>query len=130
MTDTTKRLVKLSALETFIREIIESKTTTNVDSAPEERCDVSMRASVLSSALELVLGGITSTPLNVSGSAVSKALQTGLGISRNQISKAYRKYGDIGDCAASFFQKKTHFIIAPNRRQLSICQVAEVSRTM
>jgi hypothetical protein len=122
ITDTTKRLVKLKALETLIREIIDSKT--NIGS------DVSMRASALSSALELVIGGITSTPLNVSGSAVSKALQTSLGITRNQISKAYRKHGDIGDCAASFFQKKTHFVIASNHRRLSILQVAEVSRTM
>ena len=122
ITDTTKRLIKLKALETFIREIIDSKS--NIGS------DVSMRASALSSALELVIGGITSTPLNVSGSAVSKALQTSLGITRSQMSKAYRKHGDIGDCAACFFQKKTHFIIASNLRRLSSIQVAEVSRTM
>ena len=68
------------------------------------------------------------TPLNVSGSAVSKALQTSLGITRNQISEAYRKNGDLGDCAARFFQKKTHFLINSNaRRRLSILQVTKVS---
>lgn len=130
MTDTTKRLVKIKALETLIREIVDSKIIPDVGSAPSERCSVSIRASTLSSAIELVLGGMTSKPLNVSGSAVSKALQISLGISRNQISKAYRKYGDIGDCAASFFQKKNHFFVTSNRRQLSILQVAEVSRTV
>lgn len=130
MTDTTKRLVKIKALETLIREIIDSKATPDVGSAPSEKCSVSIRASTLSSAIELVLGGMTSKPLNVSGSAVSKALQISLGISRNQISKAYRKYGDIGDSAASFFQKKDRFFVTSNRRQLSILQVAEVSRTM
>ena len=128
MTDTTKRLVKLKALETLIREIVDAKTAVDIDSNLRAINDVSTRANTLSSALELVLGGSTTTPLNVSGSAVSKALQTSLGITRNQISKAYRQYGDLGDCAASFFQKKTHFLIAPSpRRQLSILQVAEVS---
>lgn len=125
MTDTTKRLVKLKALETFIREVVSAQVTT--DSGCDE-IDVSTRANTLSAALELVLGGCTSTPTNVSGSAVSKALQTSLGITRNQISKAYRQYGDLGDCAANFFQKKTHFLVAARaRRQLSIVEVAEVS---
>lgn len=125
MSDTTKRLVKIEALQTLIREIIDFKAIVDINIAPRENCNVSMRASTLSAALELVLGGVTSRPLNVSGSAVSKALQTSLGINRNQISKAYRKNGDIGDCAASFFQKKSHFIIASNRRRLSILQVAK-----
>jgi len=130
MTDTTKRLVKLKAVETLIREIIDSKSNTNPSSDSKEKCDISTKARTISSALELILGGITSKPLNVSGSAVSKALQTSLGISRNQISKAYRQYGDIGCSAASFFQKKTHFLISSDRHKLSICQVAEVSLAM
>ena len=131
MTDTTKRLVKLKALETFIREIIDSKTIVDIGSNRGEINDVCMRVNALSSALELVLGGGTSTPLNVSGSAVSKALQTSLGITRNQISKAYQQSGDLGNCAASFFQKKTNFFIAGNaRRRLSILQVTEVSHSV
>jgi len=114
MTDTTKRLAKLAALETFIREIIHSDTNPNLTSNQSRINDVSNRAKTLSSALELVLGGCTSAPLNISGSAVSKALQTSLGITRNQITRAYRQYGDVGDCAASFFQRKTHFVIASN----------------
>ena len=123
LSDTTKRLVKLKSLETFIREIIDH----SFESLPTETSGVSVRARALSAALELVLGGITAAPLNVSGSAVSKALQTSLGVTRSQISKAYRKNGDIGDCAAMYFQKKTHFVIASHRRQLSVLQVAEVS---
>jgi hypothetical protein len=123
MADTTKRLVKLKALETLIREIVSIDADVGLNDLP-------IRAHILASALELVLGGcITSKPLNVSGSAVSKALQNSSGITRNQISKAYRQYGDLGDCAASFFQKKTYFItISSNdHRRLSILQVTEVS---
>ena len=108
----------------------DSKSNTNPSSDSKEKCDISTKARTISSALELILGGMTSKPLNVSGSAVSKALQTSLGISRNQISKAYRQYGDIGCSAASFFQKKTHFLISSDRHKLSICQVAEVSLAM
>ena len=126
LSDTTKRLVKLKSLETLIREIIDH----SFESLPTGTSGVSVRARALSAALELVLGGITASPLNVSGSAVSKALQTGLGITRSQISKAYRKNGDIGDCAAMYFQKKTHFVIASHRRLLSVLQVAEVSYTL
>jgi hypothetical protein len=124
MADTTKRLVKLKALETLIREIVSIGADVGLN-------DVPARAHILASALELVLGGCTtSKPLNVSGSAVSKALQTSSGVSRNQISKAYRQYGDLGDCAASFYQKKTYFTISSNaHRQLSILQVIEVSES-
>lgn len=113
LTDTTKRTIKLSVLETFIGEIIDM-----------EAVDLSTRAATLTSALELVLGGITSRPLNVSGSAVSKALQTSLGVSRSQLSNAYRQYGDLGDCAASFFQKKTYFVTTSTLQLLSILRVS------
>jgi ATP-dependent DNA ligase I len=123
MADTTKRLVKLSALETFIREVkddgIESAGTNN-----NLRCVT--RAQTLTAALDLILGGHTLAPLNVSGSAVSKALQSHLGVSRNQLSKAYRQYGDLGDCAASFFQKRTYFVIRSSSvRELSILDVSK-----
>ena len=122
MSDTTKRLMKLKALETLIREIIDYSENDANSATIEEG-----KTRALSSALGIVLGGITAIPLNVSGSAVSKALQTSLGVTRSQISKAYRKNGDIGDCAALYFQKKTHFVIASHRRQMSVLQVIEVS---
>ncbi|KAL3915032.1 MAG: hypothetical protein SGILL_005836 [Bacillariaceae sp.] len=81
------------------------------------------RAESLTSTLYLILGGRTSKPLNVSGSAVSKGLQLSLGVSRTQLSKAYRQYGDLGDCAANFFQKKSFFVTSS--RHLSVVQVSE-----
>jgi DNA ligase-1 len=116
MADTTKRTIKLGALETFIREIMDTQ---------EQGVDLTTRAHTLTSALELVLGGRTSKPLNISDSAVSKALQTSLGVSRSQLSKAYRQYGDLGDCAAGFFQKKKFFVTSSASRHLSIVQVSE-----
>jgi ATP-dependent DNA ligase I len=113
LADTTKRTVKLNALESFIHEIKDT-----------EGVDLSTQAHTLTSAIELVLGGRTSQPLHVSGSAVSYALQISLGVSRNQLSKVYRQYGDLGDCAASFFQKKSFFVTS-DVRQHSIVQVAE-----
>jgi DNA ligase-1 len=86
------------------------------------------KARTLTSALELVLGGCTKKPIGVSGSAVSKALTVTQGLSRNQLSKAYRKYGDLGDVAASFFQKRNSFFVSTSSskrsRRLSILQVS------
>jgi len=112
MADTTKRLVKLEALKRFILDII-------------QYAEESERVVVLTNALQLVLGlrsNIDQAPLQVSGSAVSKALQMVLGVSRSQLSKAYRQYGDLGDSAASFFQKKT-FFLSTVQNNLSIAKV-------
>ena len=114
MADTSKRLVKLEALKTLIRDI------TNHSGEAE-------RAYILTCALRLVLGRRTSmdqAPLDISGSAVSKALQTMLGVSRMQLSKGYRQYGDLGDSAASLFQRKS-FFIAKTVRPLSVVHVSE-----
>jgi DNA ligase-1 len=111
MTDTTKRLAKLDVLQTLIRDIL-------------KHADETEKAHVLTCALQLVLGRQTTkdqAPLDVSGSAVSKSLQTMLGVSRMQLSKAYREYGDLGDSAAAFFQKKSFFVTTI--RTLSIVQV-------
>lgn len=114
MADTTKRVAKLSALESFIRDVTHSR---------EHGCTATVQT--LAAALELVLGGRTLAPLNVSGSAVSQAIQTSFGVSRNQLSKAYRQYGDLGDCAASFLQKRTYFVIQSSIRHLSILDVSQ-----
>ena len=100
MSDTSKRLVKLDALKGFIQDMIQCSGE-------------SERVLVLTNALQLVLGMKSNkdqAPLQASGSSVSKALQMTLGVSRSQLSKAYRKYGDLGYSAASFFQKKTFFV--------------------
>jgi hypothetical protein len=113
LAETTKRTVKLHALETFICEIKNS-----------QGIDLARQTQTLTCALELVLGGRTSQPLQISGSAILIALQTSLGVSRNQLSKAYRQCGDLGDLAASYFQKKAFFVTS-SVRQLSIVNVAE-----
>jgi DNA ligase-1 len=113
MADTTKRLIKLDVLQALIRDII-------------EHADESERSYVLTCALQLVLGrrsSIDHAPMDVSGSAVSKALQTTLGVSRAQLSEGYRATGDLGDSAASLFQKKTFFVT--KIRPLSIVQLYE-----
>jgi DNA ligase-1 len=113
MADTTKRLVKLDVLQTLIQDTI-------------EHADESETGYVLTCTLQLVLGrrsSIDHAPLDVSGSAVSKALQTMLGVSRTQLSKGYRETGDLGDSAASLFQKKTFFVT--KIRPLSIVQLYE-----
>jgi DNA ligase-1 len=116
MTDTTKRLVKLAVLETFIRNVIAQHGGDDLDETTTK---------ILTYSLQLVLGRPSSNdqaPLEVSGSAVSKGLQTILGVSRMQFSRAYRKHGDLGDVAASFFQKRS-FFVATKIKYLSIVDV-------
>ena len=113
LADTTKRLVKLDVLQALIQDII-------------EHADESERGYILTCALQLVLGrrsSIDHAPMDVSGTAVTKALQTMLGVSRAQLSKGYRATGDLGDSAASLFQKKTFFVT--KIRPLSIVQLYE-----
>lgn len=111
LADTTKRLLKLDILESFIREVIQHSELTE-------------QALVLTYSLHLILGRRSSdqTPLDVSGGAVSKALQTILGVSRMQLSKAYRKYGDLGDSAASLFQPRSTFFVT-KVQSFSVVQV-------
>lgn len=101
MSATTKRNLKLKALEAFIRNVLRD----NRAEAPK----------IITCAIELVLGRRShndQTPLDVSGSAVSKALQATLGVSKSQLSKGYRKFGDLGDSAALYFQKQTSFFVS------------------
>ena len=64
-------------------------------------------------------------PLQVSGSAVSIAVQTVTGASsRKQMSQAYRRTGDMGDVAAEFFESKrknsaSHFFIVKDKNRSS-----------
>lgn len=126
MAETTKRNAKLAALESFIRSIwdtdLEGSSYKNNNNDDEEE-----KAKVLTSALGLVLGGRTVKPIGVSGSAVSKALCTTQGLSQNQLSKAYRQHGDLGDVAASFFQKRTFFVSESSlrRKSLSVLYVSQ-----
>jgi ATP-dependent DNA ligase len=52
----------------------------------------------------------------VSGAAVSTAIQTVTGLSRQQVREAYRKVGDLGDVAANNFVTRPlqhHFVKTP-----------------
>jgi DNA ligase-1 len=122
MADTTKRTVKLNALKSFIRSIMGLENTNMTKDAL-----IAYKTKILVASLDLVLGGRTTTvsPLNVSESAISKAVTTTLGLSRAQLSKAYRQYGDLGDCAASFFQKQKFFVTKSPKKRLSILDVSE-----
>jgi DNA ligase 1 len=113
LTDTTKRLVKLDVLKDFILHIVEHET------------DLESRVNSLTSSFVLLLGfrGSSDEPLSIGGSALSKALQTVLGASRAQLSKAYREHGDMGDVAAALFQKKTVFAMTKPRASLSVSKV-------
>lgn len=132
LTDTTKRLVKLDILKKFITHIIITEPAEQVESssASASASASASTANTLACALLLVLGfrgGNQQAPMEIGGSALSKALQTILGASRMQLSKGYRQYGDMGDAAASLFQKKTFFTAAAtaSAKSLTILQVYE-----
>ncbi len=109
--DTTKRLVKLAILKDFVDHI-------------RQQDHLESKSKTLTCGLLLLLGFRGDQPLDVGGSALSKALQTILGASRMQLSKGYRQYGDLGDAAASLFQKKT-FFVSTSTKSLTILQVYE-----
>jgi DNA ligase-1 len=125
LTDTTKRLEKLDILKNYIRRIL------LLQQQQEE--SASSKAQTLTCALVLLLGfrgggggsnPQQQAPMEVGGSALSKALQTILGASRLQLSKGYRTYGDMGDAAASLFQTK-RFFVTTNNKPLTIRHVYE-----
>jgi DNA ligase N terminus len=106
MIDTTKRNVKLNILKTIIMGIIEA--VGGIHDCGDRDND----ARMLTYALELVLGKIllpnsdtaAPCPLQVSGAAVSTALQTVMsGVGKNQMRESYRRTGDLGDAAAEYF---------------------------
>ena len=124
MASTTKRLAKLDSLERVLTGIIEAvggiggippvgqsptESSSSLPSASSSSSSTSLElddsrrkdATVLTSALELILGS-TRYPLQVSGSSVSKAVQTVTGCTAAQLRVAYRKMGDLGDAADSF----------------------------
>ena len=81
-------------------------------------------AQILQYALELILGtaGIT---LQVSGSAVSKAVQAVTGASSGKLRDTYRKTGDLGDASETFVRNQT-LLVQP--KPLTIATVHETLR--
>ena len=123
MTGTTKRHAKLNALKTVLVDVIQAlggihdDSNNTVDSsnnnAKKRRQD---DGRMLTCTLELISGKISledgsrdseqvsPVPLQVSGAAVSTAVQTVTGgASKSRMREVYRRTGDLGDTAAEFF---------------------------
>lgn len=105
MVATTKRLQKLAALESALSGIVTALGGIHDDT------NRTNDAQVLCSALELILGADT-LKLQVSGSAVSKAILAVTGASSTKLREAYRKTGDLGD-AAELFMRNQRLLIQP-----------------
>lgn len=99
MVATTKRLAKLDALQTVLTGIVTALG--GIDDSRDRTKD----GEVLCQALELILGAGNIT-LQVSGSAVSKAVIAVTGASSTKLREAYRKTGDLGDAAEQFMRNQ------------------------
>ena len=118
MVDTTKRLVKLDALREVLSSVIHA--VGGIHSGDDRQRD----AQILQYAVELILG-TAGTTLQVSGSAVSKAVQTVTGASSGKLRDAYRKTGDLGDASEQFVRNQT-LLVQP--KPLTITVVHETLR--
>jgi len=116
MVDTTKRLAKLDALKTVLMGIV------NAVGGIHDTRDRTKDGDVLCRALELILGA-GNIKLQVSGSAVSKAVLAVTGASSTKLREAYRKTGDLGD-AAEQFMRNQRLLVEP--KPLTIVNVHDV----
>lgn len=126
ITSTTKRTIKLDVLKNLLKEIIQSIGGIHRETTRKED------AQVLTCSLDLLLGRLSSSTdgssivLQVSGSAVSSAVQIVTGASRQEIRSRYQREGDLGDVAASLFiSKRQQQFFTPLQPQtpLNIMQV-------
>ena len=106
MTSTTKRNAKIQLLVDIFEDAIKFVGGVHMREDREED------AYTLTCVVDLILGKLSVTPtsipkenitLQVSGSAVSTAVQSVTGASRAQMRDEYRRTGDLGDVAAKFF---------------------------
>ena len=134
---TTKRTLKLEALQALFHEALESMGWNKINSRGDGQPQLAVQARLLHMTLDLILGkltimtksksekavspsklgsGIVNVSLQVSGSAVSKALRVVLGLSPTQMRESYRRLGDLGDVAADALNKtktvKSFFVSA------------------
>ncbi|GKY99229.1 hypothetical protein MPSEU_000878200 [Mayamaea pseudoterrestris] len=143
MIATTKRTVKTNALIKLFTEIIEHVGGVHDGTNRQEDAVVLVRA------IDLILGKLSASSssnaatsndandaiiLQVSGSAVSAAVQSVTGVSRQELSNVYRKSGDLGDVAASLFlstrQKQFFTTFTKPQAPLSILKVHEQLRAI
>lgn len=122
LTNTSKRNEKLNILKTVLVDIIEAVGGIHGQDSPETRAE---DARILISALELVSGKISlgekvaPSPLQVSGAAISKAIQAVTGVSTERLRESYRQTGDLGDAAAEFYdpsQSVKNFFVSKKGR--------------
>lgn len=100
MADTTKRLAKLDILQQVLRDIIDGVGGTGHGDEVTRRED----GKILQYAIELIVG--STLKLQVSGSAVTKAVTAVTGASPAQLRTSYRQTGDLGDVAGSFLRNQ------------------------
>jgi DNA ligase-1 len=115
MVGTTKRNAKLDSLKKVLTGVVEALGGIGDSSNREEDGDTLCRA------LQLILG--SGIKLQVSGSAVSKAILAVTGASSGKLREAYRRTGDLGD-AAEHFVRNQRLLVQPHA--LSIVSVHNV----
>lgn len=120
MAETSKRLIKLDALQNAFRDIIENMGGIGGDERSRQK-----DAQVLQYAVELTIG--SSLKLQVSGAAVSKAVMTVTGVSSAQLRTSYRNTGDLGDVAATYARNQ-RLLVEP--KPLSIIEVFETLKNI
>jgi DNA ligase 1 len=111
MTSTPKRLAKLDALKLLLMQIITSVGGIG-GTEPSRIPD----ATILTQTMDLMLG--SGLQLQVSWSAVSKAVMAVTGASSTQLRQAYRISGDSGDAAATFMRQQ-RLLVAPKPLTIS-----------
>ena len=106
MISTTKRNAKLQCLNDIFKDVIDHLGGIHMESSREND------AYLLTCTIDLILGKLSVTKngvpkenitLQVSGAAVSMAVQTVTGVSRAQMRETYRSTGDLGDVACKYF---------------------------
>ena len=133
MTGTTKRHAKLNALKTVLVGVIQAlggiyddsknSVDSNHNTVKKSRRDdgrmLTCTLELISGKLSLLGDGseqVSPVPLQVSGAAVSTAIQTVTGgASKSRLREVYRRTGDLGDTAAEFFspgQSVKNFFVA------------------
>ena len=113
ITGTPKRLAKLDALKQLLMQIMSSVGGIG-GTGPSRTPD----ATILTQTMDLMLG--SSLQLQVSISAVSKAVMAVTGASSTQLRQTYRISGDLGDAAATFMRQQ-RLLVAP--RPLTISSI-------
>lgn len=116
MADTTKRLAKLAALQQVLRGIIDAVGGIGQGNEVSRQED----GLILQYAIDMIVG--STLKLQVSGSAVTKAVMSVTGASSTQIRTAYRQTGDLGDVADRYVRNQ-RLLVQP--KPLTILAVYE-----